>query len=234
MEFVKIPRSLIYDTSLGDKRIIAYSSILFHDWDLKRCDIPNLVQSCGYCADRHSDANEQHFYDLFNRFAEAGYIEIHNRQGKSFTFFSKSPRNRFGIIYKDEYIAILKYRESEKQNGHRINHANLLLLLSYIRLNMEKRPGMPVAHYSMLKTISENIGLSVRSISAAAKILELLSIIHSEPLPRYQDEFGNWHTNVKVFVNMQNASTNTDYDWHKETQNAINSIIASQRDYIGG
>lgn len=233
MEFVRVPRKLIYDTGLGDKRIIAYSSILFHNWDLKECNVTKLITQCGYCNDRHLGAAQKTFMDLFMQFEKLGFFEIHNLHKNTFTFFSKSPKNRFGIIYEYEYKAILDYRIQKQKEGNRINHARILLLLSYIRLNMERQPGKPVVHFSMLTTISKNIGIPVRSISSALAVLEELLIIHYEALPRYKDEFGNWHTNVKVFVNIRNE-TNADYNWQAEVKCAIHNILASQKDYIGG
>lgn len=238
MEFVKIPRSLIYDKKLGDKRILAYTSILFHNWESKKCDVQELSLYCGYTLSRKSSDVDLQLLELFKQLSSSRYIAIHNLVGKTFTFFADSPKKSFGIIYSSEFAKILEYRKSEKENGRRINQAHLLLLLSYIRLNMQKIKNKPVMHFSLLKTISENINLSVRSITSALKILEELQIIHSEELPRYKDMNGNWHSNVKVFVNMKYCSffetTNTNYDWQIETERSIQSIISSQRDYIGG
>lgn len=236
MDFIKVPRSLIYDKELGDKRIIAYSSILFHNWDSKKCDVQELVLYFDYSISRKSTDVDLQFLDLYKRFNTIGYINIHNLIEKTFTFFVEPPKDSFGIIYNFEIAEILDYRKKMRKNGYRINHAHLLLLLSYIRLNMQKQPDKPVMHFSLLKTISKNIGLSVRSITSALKILEELDIIHSEELPRYKDSNGNWHSNVKVFVNMGVnilSHNNTGYDWQIETEYAIKSIIASQRDYIG-
>lgn len=234
MDYVKIPRSLIYDKQLGNKRILSYSSLLFHCWDKKSCDVTELAVYCGYSDNRHSYANIAKLVDLFQVLSNCGYIEIEFSSNKLFTFFSKPPKNSFGIIYKYEFTQILEYRKSQRQNGLRVNHAHLLLLLSYIRLNMERQPGKPVVHFSMIKTISENTGLSTRSVSLALKILEELSIIHHEPLPRYQDENGNWHTNVKIFVNMNNVNNANEYDWQQETYIAKQNLLVAQRQFIGG
>lgn len=234
MDYVRIPCSLIYNKQLGDKRVLFYSSLLFHCWDKKECDLTELSQYCGFCVDRHADANTAIFSKLLQDFVDAGYIEIKSGYRKIFTFLSKSPKNSFGIIYKYEFTQILEYRKSQRQNGLRVNHAHLLLLLSYIRLNMERQLGKPVVHFSMIKTISENIGLSTRSVSLAMKILEELSIIHHEPLPRYQDENGNWHTNVKIFVNMNNVNNANEYDWQQETYIAKQNLLVAQRQFIGG
>lgn len=238
MEFVKVPRSLIYDKKLGDKRILAYTSILFHNWESKKCDVRELSSFCGYSSSRKNSDVDLQLLDLFKQLSSENYLSIGNINGKTFTFITDSPKESFGIIYSSEFTKILEYRKQEKANGRRINQAHLLLLLSYIRLNMQKMKNKPVMHFSLLKTISENIDLSVRSISAALKILEKLQIIHSEELPRYKDVNENWHSNVKVFVNMKYCSffetINTNYDWKIETERSIISIISSQRDYIGG
>ena len=238
MEFVKVPRNLIYDKGLSDKRILAYTSILFHNWESKKCDVQELALYCGYSLSRKNSDADLQFLNLFKELSLERYILIDNLAGKTFTFSCKSPTKSFGIIYSSEFTKILEYRNKQKGNGRRVNHAHLLLLLSYIRLNMQKIKNKPVMHFSLLKTIAENINLSVRSITSALKILEELQIIHSEELPRYKDVNGNWHSNVKVFVNMKYCSffetINTNYDWKNETERSISFIISNQRDYIGG
>lgn len=238
MEFVKVPRSLIYNKRLGDKRILAYTSLLFHNWESKKCDVQELALYCGYSLSRKNSDADLQFLNIFQELSLERYITIYNPAQKVFTFSFETPTKSFGIIYSSEFTKILEYRKKQKENGRRVNHAHLLLLLSYIRLNMQKMKNKPVMHFSLLKTISENTNMSVRSITSALKILEELQIIHSEELPRYKDVNGNWHSNVKVFVNMKYCSffetINTNYDWKIETERSINSIISIQRDYIGG
>lgn len=237
MKFIKIPRSLIYDKELGDKRIVVYSSILFTCWDSKKCDINKLIDDCCYVRGRVYGGMEHQFEEMIACFNKKKYISINKSLSDSFSFNIESPKNSFGIIYEFEYRRIFDYRIAAKKDSKRINHAHLLLLLSYIRLNMEKQPGKPVMHFSMIGTISKNIGISVRSITVTLRILEELSIIHSEELPRYKDKNGNWHSNVRIFVNMEQCSliaTNSNYDWQEETIRGINNILHSQRDYIGG
>lgn len=164
-------------------------------------------------------------------------MSISKGMSDNFSFKVESPKNSFGIIYEFEYRRIFDYRIAAKKESKRVNHSHLLLLLSYIRLNMIKQPGKPVMHFSMIRTISQNIGISTRSIAVALRILEELSIIHSEELPRYKDKNGNWHSNVRIFVNMEQCSlvaTNNNYDWQEETVRGINEILRNQRDYIGG
>lgn len=238
MEFIKVPRSLIYDKGLGDKRIIVYSSMLFTCSDSMKCNIDKLVDDCCYTRKRMPNGVEHQFKRTITCFNEQGYISVKGNLSKDFSVQFEPQRGSFGIIYSHEYYRIISHRiVSQKNSRKRINHAHLLLLLSYIRLNMDKQVGEPVMHFSLIETISQNIGISVRSISSALKILEELSIIHNEELPRYKDKNGNWHSNVRIFVNMEQCSlvaTNTDYDWQEESIRSINSVLRSQRDYIGG
>lgn len=234
MEFIRIPRSLIYDKELGNKRILVYSSILFTCWSSKCCNINKLIDDCDFVRGRVSSGVEKQFRILIGLLIEKGFVSTQEKLGDTFSFCMQAPINSFGIINRFEYDDIIQYRIKEKSNGKRINHSHILLLLSYIRLNMDKRTGKPMMHFSMLKTISDNTGLSVRSISAALKVLEELAIIHSEELPRYKDKNNNWHSNVKVFVNMKSLKNNTNYDWRIELQKSIDSILCAQREYIGG
>lgn len=213
MNYIRIPRSLIYDKELGDKRILLYSSLLFHCWEHKKCDLDELSRYCGFCINRHNDSNTNAFAELIHRFSNNGYITIKKISNKIFTFDSQLPMSNFGIIYEYEFAQIFEYRNTQKKLGLRINHSNLILLLSYLRINMQQHYQKPVMHFSMIKTISENTGMSTRSITLSLKILEQLSIIHCETLPRYKDQYGKWHTNIKIFVNIKNVKNITDYDW---------------------
>lgn len=237
MEVIKIPRSLIYDKGLGDKRIIVYSSMLFTYFNSKKCNVNKLIDDCCYVRGRVHGGMEHQFKEMIIRFSERNYISISKGVSDNFSFKVESPKNSFGIIYEFEYRRIFDYRIAAKRESKRVNHSHLLLLLSYIRLNMGKQLGKAVMYFSMIRTISQNIGISTHSIAVALRILEELSIIHSEELPRYKDKNGNWHSNVRIFVNMEQCSlvaTNTNYDWQEETVRGINEILRSQRDYIGG
>ena len=119
-------------------------------------------------------------------------------------------------------------REDSVRSGRRMNHSHVLLLLSHIRLCMIRQPDMPLFYSNLLSRISDSIGMSVRNITKSLKILEELNIIHSEELPRYKDSNGQWHSNVKIFVNMKIEEC--DYNWQDEVARGIRCIMASQID----
>lgn len=222
MNCVRVPRGLIEDKSLGDKRVLVYASISFSRWN---GNMNELASSCGYSVDRHNGAMNQQIASIVHALTEYGYAAMHSK-----TYSLVRHGECFGMIYKDEYEKIMNARKLERERGHRMNHAHALLLLSCIRCYMLKTKGKPRIYSNLLVRISENIGLSVRSISGCIRLLEDLDIIHSEELPRYKSN-GSWHSNVHIFVNRQDhspASSPCTYDWQNETKRGINMILASQ------
>lgn len=222
-EFITIPRSLILDRGLGDKRVIVYSSILFSGWSGD--SIEDLVRYSRYstCRDKSGVLNQ--YKSIINQLVSEGYFSYDDRG-----IVYIKPKDSFGIMYYSEFQRIIQKREKARITGQRMNHAHLLLLLAHIRLNMIHKSGIPEMYSNLLVRISESTGLSVRSISTGLKILEELNIIHNEELPRYKDEEGRWHSNVRIFINMEPGRfSNAQRDWQEETHRGISYILESQR-----
>lgn len=222
-EFITIPRSLILDRGLGDKRVIVYSSILFSGWPGDR--VEDLVHYSRYstCRDKSGVLNQ--YKSIIDQLVSKDYF-FYDDRGIVYI----KPNDSFGIIYYSEFQRILREREKSQKTGCRMNHAHLLLLLAHIRLNMIHKAGVPEMYSNLLVRISKSTGLSVRSISAGLKILEELNIIHNEELPRYKDEEGHWHSNVRIFVNMEPGwISDAQRDWQGEARRGISYILTSQR-----
>lgn len=222
MSYVKVPRGLIEDQDLGDKRVLIYIAAVLSNCDEKSID--KLVTYCGYSLDRHSGTVKSQFEDVIRRLVSNGYLQL--RHGH---FVIGRVKDCFGIIYRDEIEKIMRAREVRKHTQQRVNHAHALLLLSCVRCYMLRSHDAP--HYSnLLKRISENIGISVRSISGCVRVLEDLDILHSEELPRYKDENGLWHSNVRIFVNRQCRAvpSSKNYDWRQVTRCGIQMILRNQ------
>ncbi|MBQ2176892.1 MAG: hypothetical protein II453_18180 [Alphaproteobacteria bacterium] len=221
MEFVKVPRSLIYNIGLGDKRVIAYLSILFSGWNGKK--VSDLAAYSLYSSFRGTGGVISNFKMLVSELLSLGVL-AKTEKG----IFIAQTCEQFGIVYQSEFNKILAYRKECMQLGKRINHAHLLLLLAYIRLHMIHMQGQPCFYSNLLVRISESTGLSVRSISACLNVLEQLEIVHSEELARYQTKDGVWHSNVRIIVNMK-IQGNIKYDWKSEAQRAAFYIRSLSR-----
>lgn len=216
MEFVKVPRNLIYNVELGDKRVIAYLAVLFSDWNGKK--VSDLTSYSLYSSFRGTNGVISNFKALISNYLSVGLLIKTERGG-----FITQSCDRFGMIYKSEFDRILQHRKERVQAGKRVNHAHLLLLLAYIRSELHYAQGQPCFYSNLITRMSEVIGLSIRSISFGLKILEQLEIIHSEELARYQTKDGAWHSNVRIMVNMK-INGNEKYDWKDETKRAAFKI----------
>ena len=120
--------------------------------------------------------------------------------------------NNFGIIYFDELEKILNFKEELKGvwiDGDEIDLARMssvyiLLLLSYLRVNMNRNPNKPLCCYRLYQKITEDIGLSERYISRIIKILDVMNIIKYQEGKRIRykkenDKYG-FLTTPKVFA----------------------------------
>lgn len=224
-KIIKVPRSLIHNLSLNEKRVVAFASIIASDWS--GADYESLTKYSLYSGFRGKDGVINQYKELVRNFLDAGYF---TESDGGIIYIDHE--EQFGIIYYNEFQRILQLRTEYKENGHRLNHANILLLLSYIRLYMNYQKGKPVYYSNLLIRISKNIGLSVRSISSCLKVLEELCIIHNEELPRYKDNNGSWHSNVRIFVNMKLFGT-ISYNWQHEVLRCTRQIEPPYK-LIGG
>lgn len=207
-KIIKVPRSLIHNLSLNNKRVVAFASIIVSNWS--GLDYESLIKYSSYSSFRGKNGIINQYKEIVQNFFDAGYFK--EQDGGIINIDQKE---QFGIIYYSEFRKILQMRNECKLNGCRLNHAHILLLLSYIRLYMNYQKGNQGYYSNLLVRISENTGLSVRSISSCLKVLEELGIIHNEELPRYKDNDGGWHSNVRIFVNMKLFGT-ISYDWQRE------------------
>lgn len=222
MSYVKVPRGLIEEKSIGDKRVLIYLAAVFSNCEENSID--GLVKDCGYSLDRHAGTVLSQFDDVIGQLMGKGFLQLADGR-----MTCGGTNDCFGIVYRDEFDRILRARDAHRRTERRVNPAHTLLLLSCVRCYM-LRTGIAPHYSNLLKRISENIGISVRSISGCVRTLEDLDILHSEELPRYKDENGLWHSNVRIFVNRQSHGGNLsrEYDWQAVTKRGIEMILRSQ------
>lgn len=218
-----IPKELILDVNRNEKRIILYSYFASKRGldNTIGFSCNSIVEWCGYKKNYSKDKSNDIFADMINQFISEGYIIIDKEKVNicrdncniaeldedKFTYDSQ-----FAIVYLNELDRILEFKEYLKDidvNINRMSPAILILVLSYLRVNMLRRQDnyigkesdKPEFCYRMYIDIEKDIGLSNRYISRAVNILNKLDIIVSQEMMRYKDEKDNWHTDVTLFVN---------------------------------
>ena len=223
--YVKIPREIIYDKDLTDKRVIIFSylcarrslddTVAFSTTEL--CHWSKLKPNY-----RDGKLNQKYYETLlllshYGYFKECPDFEKLQTEKKN----SKEYRNlklniekfdipdSFGLIYFDELEGILNYKERLKDTDidlARMSSSYILLLLSYLRANMNRDMQKPLCCYRLYKKISEDTGLSERYIGRIVEILNSLDIIRCKEIPKtkYEDEGKDkFRTNPKVFADVR-------------------------------
>lgn len=157
--------------------------------------------------------------------------------------------DNFGIIYFDELSKILDFKKELKDikvNGEeidttRMSSAYILLLLSYIRVNMNRTQDKPLCCYRLYQKITEDVGLSERYISRIVEMLDVMNIIKFQKGKRIrykkQDDKYGFITTPKVFADSRhfvkndkgNQVIDSAYDYKAEIQKQLEILEESQK-----
>jgi hypothetical protein len=217
--------------------------------DLVGFSINKLVMSCGYKPNLHkdmiNDKCKQILYEFINLDMFADYPnEIYTCKANdylevklNYEWFDR-PDN-FAYIYYKDVDDIINFRDvlNLKKDSSNITSSKILLLLSYIRVKKLRRTELqtnthpeekPEYFYKHYKDIGVDLGMNEDVVSLGTEILNKLNIIVSKEIPHYQDDKGNWHTDVTLFVDKQDG-------WEQELIWAEEHIkITKKRKYSQG
>ena len=226
--YVKIPREIIYNKELGDKRVIIFSYLCSRRAldDTVAFSISELCHWSLLKPNYHDGKINHKYLEMLELLSHYGYFESYPnfeklaKEKKNSTDYYNIKINiekfdipdNFGIIYFDELEKILNFKEElkdikvsgEEIDTTRMSSAYILLLLSYLRVNMNRNPDKPLCCYRLYQKITEDIGLSERYISRIVKILNVLNIVKSQEGKRVRykkqnNKFG-FFTTPKVFA----------------------------------
>ena len=222
LNYVKIPREIIYDKDLSSKRVIIFSYLCARR-SLDDTVAFSTTELCHWSKLKPNYRNgkiNQKYYEVLLLLSHYGYFESCPDFEKCLKENTNSVKyqqvqlniekfdvpDSFGIIYFDELDKILNFKEELKGKDidlARMSSAYILLLLSYIRVNLNRIEDKPLCCYRYFKTISEDIGLSERYIGRIVDILEKLEIVKCQPMKResyIKDGEKRFLTTPKIFV----------------------------------
>lgn len=263
--YVKIPREIIYNKELGDKRVIIFSYLCSRRAldDTVAFSISELCHWSHLKPNYHDGKINHKYLEMLELLSHYGYFESY----PNFDKLAKEKKNsidyynikistekfdipdNFGIIYFDELSKILDFKEELKNikvNGEeidttRMSSAYILLLLSYLRVNMNRNSDKPLCCYRLYQKITEDIGLSERYILRIVKMLDVMDIIKFQEGKRIrykkQDDKYGFLTTPKVFADYRhfikddsgNQIIDTNYDYRAEIQKQLNILEESQK-----
>lgn len=234
---------------MSDKRVIVYSFLCCHRAlnDSVGFSVPELVKWTGLIPNYHKGKINEKYLDVLELLSHYGYFEScpdfqklksignSNEYYKAQLNIEKfdTPDNGYGIIYFDELYKIINFKkelENKNIDTSRLSAAYILLLLSYIRVNIKKNTKDPECCYRLYKTISEEIGISERYITRIVEILDVMNIIKFAECKREKykkdDKTYGFVTTPKIFAdyrrfkkdNIGNIILDTEYDYKSEIQ----------------
>ena len=256
--YVKIPREIIYDKSIGNKRAIIFAYLCSRRAldDTVAFSISELCHWSHLKPNYHDGKINQKYLDVLESLSHCGYFDaypdfqkIANEKKNSTDYYNIKLNiekfdtlDSFGIVYFDELEQILNFKEELKNTNidlSRMSSAYILLLLSYLRVNMNRNPDKPLCCYRLYQKISEDIGLSERYISRIVEILDVMNIVKYQEgkRKRYEKSNGEYGfiTSPKVFADYRrylkdkngNVVIDTEYDCKSEIAKQIEILNMS-------
>ena len=224
--YVKIPREIIYNKDIGDKRVIIFSYLCSRRAldDTVAFSISELCHWSHLKPNYHDGKINQKYLEVLESFSHYGYFidypdfqKLANKKKNSTDYYNiklniskfDSP-DSFGIIYFDELDKILNYKE-ELKDSHidlsSMSSAYIFFLLSYLRVNLNRNPEKPLCCYRLYQKITEDIGLSERYIARIVEMLDVMDIIKYQEgkRKRYEKSNGEYGfiTAPKVFADVR-------------------------------
>lgn len=250
--YVKIPREIIYDKDLGDKRVIIFSYLCARRAldDTVAFSITELCHWSKLKPNYRDGKINQKYYDVLLLLSHYGYFvecpdfESCLHESTNSVKYQRVKLNiekfdaldSFGIIYFDELQRILDFKGELKDSGidlTRMSSAYILLLLSYLRLNMNRNLDKPLCCYRHYQKIAEDTGLSERYIGRIVEILDVMDIIkfHEMKRIRYKNASNEvrFSTTPKIFADYRHFTKNANgvsvpdakYNYNVEIQKQI-------------
>lgn len=245
--YVKIPREIIYDKDLGDKRVIIFSYLCSRRAldDTVAFSISELCHWSHLKPNYHDGKINHKYLEVLELLSHHGYFEycpdfekLAKEKKNSTDYYNLKINTKkfdipdnFGLIYFDELKQILNFKEELKDTNiefSRMSSAYILLLLSYLRVNMNRNPDKPLCCYRLYQKISEDIGLSERYISRIVEILDAMNIVKYQESKRIrykkQEDTYGFLTTPKVFADYKHyikdeygdSKLDSNYDYGNE------------------
>jgi hypothetical protein len=244
INYITVPKEIIYNKELENNRVMVYSYLAIRRGldDIVGFSCDSIVKWCGYKPNYDKDKINDNIIKLLEQLHNKEYIKLSDYDCKN--SFSECVINnnkfdipdQFALIYLDE---IKKIQDSKNKN-RKVSPPILLLLLSYLRVNMLRRQkdyfensaDKPEFCYRMFIDIENDIGLTGRYISKAITILSDIGLIATKTLPRYKDEYGNWHTEVTLFADRYRYRKNKNGQFVLDEKYNCNQELQWGEEYI--
>ena len=226
-KYIYIPLSVIVDNELDVKRVCAFSYLRIHCGlnDVVGFTIPDLVEWCGMKPNKREGKTNDKFLSIIDDLANRGYLTYLTEKSKSsymkcklnMEYYYEKCSNGYAVVYLDELQKIMKYKNLQ---GNSISNATILLILSYFRNKIWRRPNelkpeertiegirkrkerLPEAYDSNLADIAKELGIHKQTLVKVIDILEQeLKLLVTDRAYRVKIENNEFRTLPTIFAN---------------------------------
>ena len=146
-KYIYVPLSVIVDNELDVKRVGVFSYLRIHCGlnDVVGFTIPDLVEWCGMKPNKRDGKTNDKFLSIIDDLANRGYLTYLTKKSKSaymkcqlnMEYYYEKCSNGYAVVYLDEMQKIMNYKNLQ---GNSIFNATILLVLSYFRNKIWRRP----------------------------------------------------------------------------------------------
>lgn len=227
--YITIPLSVILDDEIDLRRVAVFSYLRCCCGldGICRFTVPSIVSWCGGKPDKRTDGVNDKTLNVIDALNDRGYLTYLTKPSKSsymecefdFDKYNDEHQSGFATIYLDEIKKILNYKKQSEKDS-RLTNTTILLVFAYLRAKIYRRPNklkpeqrnregiekrkqeLPEAYNSLLIDISNEIGISEKTLIKALDILEEdLGLIVTERAYRIRNGKGEFRTLHTIFAN---------------------------------
>lgn len=226
-KYIYIPLSVIVDKELDIKRIGVLSYLRIHCGlnDVVGFTVSDMIEWCGMKPNNREGKTNDKFLSIINDLVNKGYLTYLTEQSKS--SFMKCKFNTeyyydkcsegYAVVYLDEFKKIMDYKNLQ---GNSVNNTTLLLVFSYLRNKIRRRPNelkpeertakgiqqrkerLPDAFDSNISDIAKELGIHKQTLSKIINILEQeLGLVVTDRAYRIKTDNNEFRTLPTIFAN---------------------------------
>ena len=226
-KYIYVPLSVIVDSEIDIKRVSVLSYLRIHSGlnDVIGFTISDMVEWCNMKPNKREGKTNNKFLDIIDNLSSQGYLTYLTEKSKSsymkckldIDYYYNQCSDGYAVIYLDELEKIIKYKNLQ---GNSVNNATILLVFSYLRNKIRRRPNelkpeersseniklrkerLPDAFDGNISDIAKELGIHKQTLSKVIDILEQeLKLIVTDRAYRIKTKNNEFRTLPTIFAN---------------------------------
>lgn len=226
-KYIYIPLSVIVDKELDVKRIAVLSYLRIHCGlnDVVGFTVSDMIEWCGMKPNNREGKNNDKFLCIIKDLSNRGYLTYLTEQSKgsymkckfNTEYYYDKCSDGYAAVYLDEFKKIMDYKNLQ---GNSVNNATILLVFSYFRNKIRRRPNelkpeertaegiqqrkirLPDAFDGNISDIAKELGIHKQTLSKVIDILEQeLKLIVTDRAYRVKTDNNEFRTLPTIFAN---------------------------------